>query len=332
MGYQKPHLTFERQLALLESRGLDVSDRADALQLLRAVGYYRLSAYVYPFRQLLPAEEQRVASPAHYRSEEYVAGATYEAVRALWQFDRRLRLVTLDALEAVEISLRTSVAYVLGERDPFGHVNRDSLDRSACNRRSGTGSSDAFTLWESVYQRKQDEAAREDFVRHHLGKYGQPLPVWIAVEFLDFGALVRLARLMRMGDQNEVARMHGVTNGTLFAGWMRNLSYLRNVCAHHSRLWNRTLTYPYARWRSEQTPASLAHAAAMDRRDKVYIGLAIAAALVRHIQPESNWPLTLRTVIRKFPETPHLSPEGSMGFPHDWGSLPLWNSAPQHSG
>lgn len=148
------------------------------------------------------------------------------------------------------------------------------------------------------------------------------------MEFLDFGALTRLSRLMRKSDQNEVARMHGVANGSLFTGWMQKLNYLRNVCAHHSRLWNRTLTYPYAKWKSEQTHEWLAHAATSSPRDKVYVSLAIASALVRHIHPESCWPLALRAELQDFPATPHLSPERDMGFPLGWEGLPLWQAPP----
>ena len=67
--YEKSHLTYEDQVELLRSRGLTVPDRTAALRLLRAVGYYRLSAYVYPFRDMLPESAQRVASPTHYRAE-----------------------------------------------------------------------------------------------------------------------------------------------------------------------------------------------------------------------------------------------------------------------
>ncbi|WP_328989907.1 hypothetical protein OG394_27085 [Kribbella sp. NBC_01245] len=43
--YSKPHLTFDRQLDLLESRGMRVHDRQFAEHTLGVVGYYRLSGY-----------------------------------------------------------------------------------------------------------------------------------------------------------------------------------------------------------------------------------------------------------------------------------------------
>jgi abortive infection bacteriophage resistance protein len=123
--YNKPHLTHEQQLALMVERGLACSDETKATSLLKTVGYYRLSAYVYPFRELLPFDRslnREVAQP--YRSDVIRDGITFDNIEALWRFDRRLRLLCLDAIETIEIGLRSRLAYVLGRRDPFGQVHR----------------------------------------------------------------------------------------------------------------------------------------------------------------------------------------------------------------
>jgi abortive infection bacteriophage resistance protein len=86
MKYTKPRLTYEEQLALLESRDLICTDRDDALQKLRALGYYRVSGYVYPFRELLPESEQRNRT---FRSDTLREGVSWEHVIQLWDFDRR---------------------------------------------------------------------------------------------------------------------------------------------------------------------------------------------------------------------------------------------------
>ena len=147
--YEKPHLTFTEQLRLLTDRGLACADEAKALAVLRAAGYYRLSAYVYPFREPL-TDDEVPSSPFHFRSDRIRPGTTFEHVEKLWRFDRQLRLAWFDALETIEVGIRTQVAYVLGHRDTFGHVNRSALDEVACretmtvkgerSRRSSTGS------------------------------------------------------------------------------------------------------------------------------------------------------------------------------------------------
>lgn len=327
--YSKPHLSYDDQVALITGRGLICPDHDEAVALLKSVGYYRFSAYVYPFRSLLDVDERQVTSPAHYRSDEIREGTTLGDVEALWRFDRKLRLIVLDALETVEIGLRTKVAHVLGARDTFGHVHRDSLDEEACSAPIGAGkggAADAYEDWVNRYTSLQERAKSEDFVRHNLFKYGDPLPVWVAVEILDLGALVRLFSLMDKRDQNAIAKEVGVSGGPLLSAWLRQINYLRNLCAHHSRLWNRTLTLQAKKFNPAQAGSDLTHVASSGARDKIYVLLAILGYLVRNLDPKANWPLTLRTHLKKFPELDGITVHQDMGFPEDWADQPLWNT------
>lgn len=326
--YTKPHLSYEKQLALLVSRGLACDDEQGALALLRSIGYYRFSAYVYPFRQMLPEDKQCVASPVQYRASSIMAGTAFRDVEELWRFDRRLRMRILDGLELVEIGLRTQLAHVLGRRDPIGHLNRGALDGDSCDVRRPGDDSDQFEAWAKRYSELQSNAKSEDFVRHHLVKYGKPLPIWVAVEFLDFGAIVRLYGLLDKADQNEVARELGVRGGKLLAKWLKALNYLRNTSAHHNRVWNRTLTYATRTPNPNQVDESLRHIASTPVRDKVYLPLAVMAYLIQHIDPSNRWAIHLRDDVKKFPKVSSLSPVGDMGFPNDWLDLQLWAVRP----
>lgn len=326
--YSKPHLDYADQVLKLAEHGLLCPDKSAAEVLLRSVGYYRLSAYVYPFRVMLAEGERKQESPAHYRSSQVNEGVSLDDVKSLWQFDRKLRLLCLDAIEMIEIGLRTRVAYVLGARDPFGHLTRQHLDGDACSALLNTrqGKRETFDLWVERYESLQEKAKSEDFVSHNLVKYGPPLPVWIGVEFLDMGALVRLYSLLDRRDQNKIAMELGVGpgGGRLLSAWLSQINYVRNLCAHHSRLWNRSLTYSTRNFSPKQVKTDLEHAADGGQREKIYVVLAIMAYLVRHIEPHANWPLTMRTQVRKFPEHADLSVERDMGFPETWDGLPLW--------
>jgi abortive infection bacteriophage resistance protein len=327
-AYNKPRLSYEAQVQLMIDRGLACSDPLSAAQLLKQVGYYRLSAYVYPFRELLPPDQARQSSPAHYRSDVIRTGTSFEQVEALWKFDRKLRLKFLDALEVLEIGLRSRLGYVLSERDVFGHLDTKFLDAATCAEPCRDGAMDLFTDWLERYEKLKDAAKNEDYMVHHRVKYGDPVPVWIAVEFLDFGALCRLYRLLEKSDQNAIAAHMGVKGGALLRKWLTSLNYLRNVCAHHSRLWNRVVTYQAAQFNPSQVEAELQHAARSLPRDKLYVLAASLAYLVRHIDPSTTWHLDFRTHVRKFPDVPDKSPEADMGFPVGWDALPLWNAVP----
>lgn len=326
--YSKPHLSREDQVQIMVGRGLVCPDEVVAAQLLKQVGYYRLSAYVYPFREMLPPESARITSPAHYRSDAIRAGTTFDHVQSLWRFDRKLRLKCLDALEVVEIGLRSELAHTLAQRDIFGHLDPAALDQDRCDELCPNGTATLFDDWMGRYQKLKDDAKNEDYMVHHRVKYGDPIPVWIAVEFLDFGALCKLYRLLQKSDQNALAASMGVKGGPLLKKWLRDLNYIRNLSAHHSRLWNRVLTYQSAQFNARQVEDQLKHAADWPVRDKVYVPAAILAYLTSQIDPTSTWHLDFRTLVRKFPEVPGLSAEADMGFPPDWDALPLWNTVP----
>ena len=263
------------------------------------------------------------------RSERIRNGTSLDQIEALWRFDRALRLICLDGFESIEIGLRTQLAHVLGRRNPFGHLDSDSLDTEVCSRESNSpGGRTNFDVWLAQYHKLQQDARNEDYVVHHTTKYGERVPVWIAVEFLDFGAVTRLFSFMLKTDQNEVARQFGVHGGRQFARWLRDFNYLRNVCAHHSRLWNRTLTYKSGKFNPKQVDAVLAHAAACEGRDKIYVNLASMAYCIRMIAPQAVWHLELRRHIENFPAIEGMSPSRDMGFPPAWKSLALWNIQP----
>ncbi|MEU8225411.1 Abi family protein [Kribbella sp. NPDC048915] len=327
VAYTKPHLTHEQQLGQLVGRGLGCSDEPAAIELLKTVGYYRLSAYIYPFRELIP-DNLNVGRSAPYRTDRIRDGITFDHIESLWRFDRKLRLVCLDAIETVEIGLRSRLAYVLGLRDRLGHVRRESLDADACARPIDPSGAlryrNAFEQWLAKYETLEHGARSEDYVVHHKQKYDGPLPIWIAVEFFDFGALSRLFALLTRQDQNSIARDVGVHSGVLLAAWLRDMNYIRNLCAHHARLWNRQPTYKPRKFNPAQVGPSLGHAGQLEPRHKIYVHLAVLAYLVRALDPRQNWPLTLRTLVKKFPDIPSVSPVKDMGFPLEWSDLPLW--------
>lgn len=323
--YTKPHATYDQQVAQLQQRGLVVDDPEAMKQLLAAIGYYRLTAYVYPFREMLPAEERCKQSPTHYRSETIEPGTTFEMVADLWRFDRHLRNTVLDAVETVEVGLKSRIAYVLGRRDKFGHLRVTALNEEAAskphwaNKRLDETSHEAW-LWE--YDREIGRA-REDYIKHNIHKYDD-LPVWIGLEPATFGQVVDLYKMLKREDQQEIAVGLGIKNGRMLSDWLSALRYLRNEAAHHARMWNRVRHFKISQPKVAQVGPELAHLATHPVTPKIYSTLAVAAYLARQVDPGSNFHNTLKTRVRRFPLDTGFSPEVDMGFPTDWDSLDLW--------
>ena len=323
--YPKPHATYDEQVAQLEGRGLEVGDPEAMKRLLAAIGYYRLTAYVYPFREMLPPEERCKQSPTHYRSETIQAGTTFEMVADLWRFDRHLRNAILDAVETVEVGLKSRIAYVLGRRDKFGHLHVDALDAAAANKTFwGTKrlNETNHEAWIYEYDREIGRA-REDYIKHNMHKYDD-LPVWIGLEPATFGQVVDLYKMLKKEDQQEIAVGLGIKNGRMLSDWLSALRYLRNEAAHHARMWNRVRHFKISQPKVAQVGPELEHLATHPVTPKIYSTLAVAAYLARQVDPTSNFHNTLKTRVRRFPRDTGFSPETDMGFPENWDSLDLW--------
>ncbi|TQJ40595.1 abortive infection bacteriophage resistance protein [Arthrobacter sp. SLBN-112] len=324
--YTSPHLTFDQQIALMQARGLDCSS-CDGEGALSRIGYYRLSTYTHPFRELLPQGAPK-ESPVHYRTATFRPGYKLTEALALYDFDHDLRTLCAQGLKIIEVGLRVRVGYVLGERDPFGHLNRDSLDEEQCKKPAHDERGDSFDYWSRRYRELQQKAKTDDFFRHYMSKYGGRFPIWVAVEALDFGALNRLYGLMERSDQNDVARHWNVQEGRRLHRWLLTLGNVRNHCAHHARLWNRNITQEIGVFNPAIVKPELAHIASQGHRKKLYLSLAIIAYIAPQIDPRTDWPQALKAKMEQFPRIRGLSPERDMGFPSNWRDEALWQPRP----
>ncbi len=234
----KPWLSFADQLQQLQSRGLHVDNRAAALDYLERLGYYRLSGYWYPLRAIDQAASNTQGKAV--RTDSFAAGSRFEDVVRLYVFDKKLRLLALDALERIEMAVRVDVAHLLGKRDPGAHENpaclHGNFTKKVSTKRADAGKTQ-HQLWLSKYQSMLQRARKEPFVVHHQQQYGA-MPIWAAIEVWDFGLLSKLFSGMQYADQQAIASLYGAADGQTFAKWLRSLNFIRNVSAHHSRLWN----------------------------------------------------------------------------------------------
>nr|WP_198012511.1 Abi family protein [Promicromonospora sukumoe] len=330
--YQKPYLTVDQQLDLLESRGLDLGNRAAAAEWLRRVGYYRLSGYWYPFR-----ESRSQQNGPRLVLDQFVAGTTLAQVADVYEFDRKLRLLVMDGIERVEVSVRFHVGHVLGRRGAFAHADPEALDDDFAG--SDIASPPALNTWMQTshsqwLRRRQDEERRSkaDFVKHFRAKYGPPLPVWVVTEILDFGGLSYLYDGMIQRDRDEVASAlglfdaSGAGNSGVLKSWLKNLNYIRNICARHARLWNVNVVEQISP-RTVRPIPELTHIADTGGNItfRVYATLALLALLTTRIHPGDDWTSRMRSLITTLPAN---RSEQEMGFPTGWHELPLWSSQP----
>lgn len=297
------------------------NDEGRASKYLAQIGYYRLSGYWYPFRnsEIGLLKNGKAGNIIH---DDFREGTSFDAVLRLYIFDKKLRLLFLDALERIEISLRTAVALTMGEIDPWSYRNSNYLDRNFCRKVNANFDSTKFEVFidkcESSYQK-----SRETFVEHFRANYNQPLPVWAAVELWEFGTLSMFIEGMRFSEKTKASEIFSISQPNLFPSWIRTMAFVRNVCAHHNRLWNRPIIA------QPKTPAAgtiplLEHLIGDNYAlERLYAAAAITRYFLLQINPSSNWNYRFIEVIDQFPEGPGIAISHA-GFPENWQELDLW--------
>jgi abortive infection bacteriophage resistance protein len=292
--YAKPALTYQQQIAHLRSNGMVIADDAQAEYWLRHVSYYRLSAYWLYFEY-----------PKGSGGPRFKPGTTFEAVTALYDFDRILRRLTMRGTEHVEVALRGSWAYQMGHLGN-GHSYTDASLYS--NQRE--------------FQRNLTKLAAE--AERSRETYDDPAlpPAWMVAEMMSFGQLSRwYSNLSDRALRNRIAAPLGLPE-TVLVPLIRHVTDIRNICAHHGRLWNRGFLQPP---RLAMNPPRLAQSLdqnATQAPAKLYNGLTMVRHVIETVCPDSNWASDIRNHIATHP-TGDLA---SMGFPADWASRPIWQS------
>lgn len=128
--------------------------------------------------------------------------------------------------------LRVDIAYLLGQRNTFAHLDAGELHPSFGGKMDKRTGSRLSTALARQVQRSLQDRSKEDFVKHYREKHGLDLPLWVAVEIWDFGAISQLLAMMKVADQQQIAAKYGVNDWKVFKSWVRSLSYLRNLSAH----------------------------------------------------------------------------------------------------
>ena len=211
-------------------RGL-VAEREKLVQRLRDVGYYRLSAYTHLFR---------TRNEDGTLGEEFIPGTSLDLVWEHYLFDRCLRLHFLDSIERIEVSLRVKIAHLHArESGPFGYTERNYFPHWNGYEEKLMG---------SKVQIKRDKDTGEivptgsEYADHFFRKYGDMhnyLPIWMAVGMIDYGMLTYFFRHSSHAIQSEIAKEWAINPKSL-RSWLLALRHLRNICAHHGRVWNRS--------------------------------------------------------------------------------------------
>jgi abortive infection bacteriophage resistance protein len=300
MKYSKPPLSLDQQVDLLQSRGLAIPDRNEAVHHLKNTGYYRLSGYALPF-------QDKASLPAHV----FKAGTIFNDVLKIYRFDCDLRAITMSAIEKIEVAFRTYFSNVMSERHgAFWYLKKDVFH-------------DDFHFYDFIEKVQENTGAvpkgaltakgSDVFLKHYFSTYSEPAlpPSWMIVEVLSFSTWSSIYPFLKhRSDKKAIADLFELPWETL-ASWVHAAAYVRNFCAHHSRLWNREFTI---------TPSFANHPKFGVTDNTRFFAQATALSyFMKKISPNLHWGQRVGDLIKSYS---NIDPQ-ALGFPR-WVSRAMW--------
>lgn len=296
--YSKQAITIEEQIEKLQKRGLKLSDKAFAAEALSNISYYRLRAYTYPY--------QDNTDPNH----PFIKDISFEEIIKLYKFDSKLRLLIFEATEKIEVSLRTQITYHMS----INHGSHWYLDaKHFRNKRN-------FYLHQELIS-KEISRSKEVFIKHYKKKYASPElpPAWMTLEVLSMGLLSKLFQnLYNKAEKKAILKHFGIKNVDVLENWIYCFVSLRNICAHHSRIWNRRLP--------KISKPRVIQGTFLNNLDvmpnKLYLTLSAMIYTLNRVCPDHT---LLDDLIALIDEYKHLLDiVADMGFPDNWREEALW--------
>lgn len=293
--YLKPVQPVSGLIQVLKIKGLIINNQAWAEQFLSSFSYYRFKGYALTFRNQ--------ASPL----KPFSPGTTFEDIVTLIEFDKSLRILTFDGIEKIEVFFRTRFnEYMCNEYNtPFWYQNEHLFKKKGKFRHK-----EFLSKCERELHR-----SNELFARHYKNNYDSPClpPGWLLAEIHTFGTWSTLyEHLADSNDKIEIAKTFGVTTKVM-ESWARSLCNIRNICAHHSRLWNKELRVPPA------IPNALTYPF-LHNPGKRFSSIAlIIHQILNIISPNNTWSQALYHLLLPMQHRQH-----SLGFKSDWCLHSFW--------
>ena len=273
----KKPLSCSEQLDLLCGRGMTVNDRPMSQRCLQHVNYHRLAEYWWIFAGA---------------DRQFRAGTSFEDVLAVYNLDRKLRMLLFDAIGIIEVSLRANFSHCLASR--HGHDAHLQKGLSHNPRR-----------WETAHDRLVQQIKR-----HQKVSIRPQSPIWEITEVISLGLLSMMYKNLKHESRNEIARIYCL-EGAVLETWLHNLTHLRNLCSHHCRLWNRRIPAIAERPRK----VSVLRERWNPDSGRIYNSLLVIGYLLGRMPLQSEWNVLIGKLLDEFPEG---YPERHMGFPGNW--------------
>lgn len=319
MKYQKLPITISQQIDLLKSRGLKISNEDSAIKYLSTIGYYRLSGYMYHFQ---------LADGSH----KFKPDISFNDIIDTYNFDKKLRYLFAAYLEQIEVAMRAlltnSYANTYGffwYTNPIHYTKIPVPGKIKESIAKGKIRLPRKYFDTHQYINKAIDAsfakATELFITKFKSNYGTERrpPANMAMEILSMGKISRMFEALKNAPEKQQIANRFKLPHHLLSSWLIYLTNIRNICAHHARLWNRKTSADRFIIPSK---SSLKFNGEIQENFNIslYGSFSVLSRLLNVINPENNLEKNFKQLLSEFPKINITY----MGFPADWEQSPAW--------
>lgn len=298
MKFNKIPLSIDDQIKLLQDRGLIFSDLKSTKSTLSNISYYRLAGYWWSFQ---------IDKVNH----KFYDGTSFEDIIELYNFDAQLRQIIFKVIEKNEIGLRTKLIHYLSQEFSPWWFENPSLFKNQVAFENLLN-----TIKSEVYRSK------DEFIKTHFLKYKNDKrlpPSWKALEITSLGTISKLYGNLKnqIEAKDKIAKDFGAVNHQYLPSWLQSMTYIRNLCAHHNRLFNKRLVI---KPKLHKSPPQLFISRIPSDHSQIYLHLCLLIYMYSKVSPENN---VKKELIDLFKRYPHIK-LSDLGFPPKWKSEPFW--------
>jgi abortive infection bacteriophage resistance protein len=297
--FTKPPLSLSNQLDQLLSRGLVVKDKELALHHLSHIGYYRLSGY---------ARTLQIGGGNPY-ADNFKCNTTFEEILDIYTFDRKLRLLAMDAIERIEISVRAAWSNTIAVKHGAHWYKKSSLFAEGFSHQKYIED-----IKKQIGHDPNDKKRRDTHINHYYQTYNTPdmPPSWMVFESITFGTISVTCKNLNCPEFVEICKSFNLPP-YIFKSWLHSISCLRNICAHHGRLWNRDFRV--------QPIVAKAFKSDLNPNNYLYAQVVIMQVLLGKFEQNNNsWAQELHELLNEN-QSIQLA---DMGFPKNWHLRKIW--------
>lgn len=296
---EKTAKTIKQQIDLLKKRGMIFRDEDFTYKILSVVSYYRLEGYWWDMQE-------------DKTKHRFYPNSVFEDVVDRYEFDKQLKFILFKAIEAVEISLRTKIIYYLS----LSYGANWYLNRSLFENQE---------KYDQLYDRLTEDfnLSKEAFVLDHQTRFpGKDPEAWKIIEIASLGTLSKLYKNLghQLPEKSQISNDFGLQLHSELSSWLESVVYIRNIIAHHSRLWSRTMSKrpkgdlikPLGPWLNNDLSFS--------QKMKPFLIISTLVYLCDRLDSKHKVRKDILKLICTYPKMPIYK----LGFTDGWIDHPLW--------